>query len=126
MDWNRVNIKEDKIIHNKTVKEWRMEQKLRLASIITSRLHLGPEDKKAIAFMIKTIPNFKYLSRTCSNETIICALCFYTMKTRKGNVQIEQYSVLKEYGLTEKIYATVITRLCNFYQSKVLTYYTDI
>ena len=121
-----MNIKKDRIIHNKSVKEWRLEQKLRLGSIISSRLKICGEDKKAIAFMIKSIPNFNELSRTSSNETIISAFCFYILKTRKSNAQIEQYAVLKEYGLNEKIYATIITRLCNYYQKKVLTYYTDL
>lgn len=107
------------------VKEWREKQKLRLANIIASRLNLGLEDKKALNFMIKTI-NFKQLHRNGSNELIICALSFYCLKTRKSNVQLEHYSLFKEYGLNYKTYSTIITHLANYYQKKMLQRYVNI
>lgn len=106
------------------VKQWREKQKLRLANIIASRIHLGYEDKQALNFMIKTI-NFKQLHRNKSNELIICALAFYCLKTRKSNVQLERYSVFKEYGLNYKTYGTIITHLANYYQKKILQRYID-
>ena len=106
--------------------QWRLKQKLRTGNIIASRLNLGVEDKKAVEFMIKTIKNFKLLSKRESNETIIAALCFYCLKTRDTSKQIEYYSVLKEYGLNDKVYGTIVTHLANYYQKKVVVVYSDI
>ena len=109
-----------KLDSSKSMKEWRLEQKLRLASIICSQLHFGDEDKRAVKFLILNIDNFKLLSRKESNETIIAALCFYCMKTQNSSLQIDSYNVLKDYGLTYNNYATIITHLANFYQKKCL------
>ena len=64
--------------------------------------------------------DFKKLCYRCSAETIIAAFCFYIMKSKDTSAQIERYSVLKEYGLNDKVYVTIITHLCNHYQQKYL------
>ena len=109
-----------------SVQDWRLKQKLRLANIICSRLGMYDEDKKAVYFLIKTVRNFNELSRTASNEIIICALCFYVLKTRNSKVNLEDYEVFEEYGLTYRIYSTISTHLTNYYQRQVLRGYVDL
>ncbi len=103
---------------------WRLKQKLRLGNIISTRLNLGYEDKNAVKFMIKTI-NFKHLHRRAGNETIIAALCYYCMKTRKTNLSLESYPIFEEYGLDYKVYSTIVTHLANYYQKRMLQKYVN-
>ena len=96
--------------------EWRLAQKIRLASVIASRSGLVGEDRECLNYLVRNFPNFHKICANCSNEQIICAFAFYIMKTRDTRLQIENYSVFKEYGLTDKVYLTIITLLCNYYQ----------
>lgn len=98
------------------VGEWRLAQKIRLAGVIAGRSGLVGCDRECLNFLVRNFPNFHKICANCSNEQIICAFAFYIMKTRDTRLQIENYSVFKEYGLTDKVYLTIITRLCNYYQ----------
>ncbi len=108
------------IFKNTAMTDWRCEQKLRLADIIGTRCHLHGEDKQMLYHLVKTFTNFRELCAKCSNEQIIASFCFYIMKNRDSRRQISDYAVLNEYELTEKVYLTILTRLCNYYQRKLL------
>lgn len=97
---------------------WNMKQKIRLAQVFMSRLKMKGTNKDRVIYIIKDVDDFKLLCKNCSNEIIISAICFYVMKTANTSVKLEDYRVFTENGLTEKIYSTIVTKLCDYYQNK--------
>lgn len=101
--------------NNKYMQEWRTKQKLRTADTIMQEMRITGTDKEIIYNIIKNV-ELKELHRNAKCETIITAICFYTKKLRNTSLRVQNYRVCNEHDLTENIYSTIITRLCNYYQ----------
>ena len=59
--------------------------------------------------------NLNSLHRQSKTETIILAFIFYLNKIQNPRIQVENYTILKTYGLTTQIYTIIITRVCDYY-----------
>ncbi len=99
---------------------WNMKQKIRIAQIMMGRLNIKGKDKERVIRIIKDIDDFKQICANCSNEKIIAVICFYIMKINNTSIKIEDYKVFIENKLNEKSCLTIITKICNYYQTKTI------
>lgn len=63
--------------------------------------------------------NLKTLHKNCKTETILLVFLFYLKKMENPKLQIEDYSILKNYGLTTQIYSLIISRALKYYMEHV-------
>lgn len=95
-------------------------KKIRIAQIMMGRLNIKGKDKERVIRIIKDIDDFKQICANCSNEKIIAVICFYIMKINNTSIKIEDYKVFIENKLNEKSCLTIITKICNYYQTKTI------
>lgn len=97
-------------------KLWRYQQKRRCAETIISNLRMQESQKTRVQFLIKEFPNTQKLCARCNYETVITAICMYIKFSDYKKEKLEKYSVCKEYGLTEDIYSTIVTKIAKHFQ----------
>lgn len=86
---------------------------------LPEKLQLTKSETEHVAYLVETFSNqFQQLHRQCKKETIILAFVFYTKKMSNPQLQIEDYSYLKEYGLTIRVYSLIISRVCYYYMMR--------
>lgn len=99
-------------------KKWRLEQKIFFAERILKELNLPREASyEQIRYLIEDL-DFKKLAPRCTNETIITALCLYLKFSYSKKRPLKEFKVAKKNGLTEDIYARIITQIAIHFQSK--------
>nr|WP_302577813.1 hypothetical protein [Methanobrevibacter arboriphilus] len=105
------------------MKEYRLKDKLSVASNLMDNLNVKGVLRKQVEYMIRNeFKNFKDLSKNCSNEQIIALIIFYVMKSNDFSLLLEKYKIFTQLNLTNKHYMTFATKLCKFYQNKVPVY----
>jgi len=62
--------------------------------------------------------DFKELHRRASEETIILAFIFYTMKLENPSIRLESYRIFGTYGLTDHIFEIVLCRMMSHFIRK--------
>ena len=63
--------------------------------------------------------NLKTLHKQAKTETILIVFIFYLKKMENPKLQIEDYTILKKYGLTTSIYSLIISRAFMYYMEHV-------
>ena len=63
--------------------------------------------------------NLKLLHKQAKTETILLTFLFYLKKMENPKLQIEDYTILKTYGLTTPIYSLIISRAFMYYMEHV-------
>ena len=63
--------------------------------------------------------NLKTLHKNCKTETILLVFLFYIKKLDNPKLQIEDYTILKNYGLTTQIYSLIISRALKYYMENI-------
>ena len=61
---------------------------------------------------------FQELHRRVSEETIILAFLFYTVRLDDSRININNYRISKKYGLNDQVYSLIISRMLHYYMSK--------
>ena len=81
-------------------------------------LQLNKCDLKIGETLAKTFTgNLKSLCRNCKKEVIFLTFLFYIKKMDNPLIQIEDYTIFKNYGLTTNIYTLIISRALQYYMS---------
>ncbi|MBE6499630.1 MAG: hypothetical protein E7Z80_03650 [Methanobrevibacter thaueri] len=78
-----------------------------------SKINLTPYQKEFIHHLIDHFEDFKKLHARTKNETIILSFIFYTKKIEDSRTDLNNYSISKKYGLTDKIFKLIICRMCD-------------
>lgn len=97
------------------MKNWRMSAKIRVCKYVMNRLNIQGANREICLNIVREV-DLKTLHRKASCETIITCICFYVFKLNNPKRKITQYSVCKEYNVTEEIFSLVIVRLANHFQ----------
>ena len=91
------------------------------------KLKLSSYQRIRVIYLVETFgKNIKKLHGTTKKESIILAFIFYIKLIELGTINLEDYKIFSEYGLTNKILLLIISRLCEYYMrnSPVLPYDT--
>lgn len=81
-------------------------------------LTLNKCDLKLAEHLVATFNNnLKYLHKQTKKEVILLAFLFYIKKMENPKLQIEDYTILLNYGLTTSIYSLIITRVARHYMT---------
>ena len=83
-----------------------------------SRLKMGGSQKDRVYFILRDIPDLKYLCGNCKIETIITAICFYIRCCDGERLHLDKYKIAKENELTNLRYAMIVTKMSKHYMSK--------
>ena len=75
--------------------------------------HITKTEKQRIRYMIDTYPEFNNFHRRASEECIIMAFIFFFQKLKNTKRVPEDYRVCNKYGLTDRNYSLIVTRLCD-------------
>ena len=70
-------------------------------------------EKQRVRYLIDTYSNFNDLHRRASEECIILAFIFFMHKLKNSKRVPEDYRICNKYGLTDRIYTLIITKLLN-------------
>lgn len=108
-------------INPKTVdlkKEWRENQKVRVAFKQMEDLNVKGELKKQCEWIIREGPNTKDLCARCKYETVTLAIVFYLKFSNTKKRPLSDYRLAREFGLTEDIYSNIVTKLGRFFQKR--------
>ena len=57
---------------------------------------------------------FKQLHKRTSEETIILAFIFYTVRLDDSRVNLNNYRISKKYNLTDQVFSLIISRMFHF------------
>lgn len=109
-------------INPKTVdlkKEWRENQKVRVAFKQMEELNVKGELQKQCEWIIREGPNTKDLCARCKYETVTLAIVFYLKFNNTKKRPLSHYKIARELGLTEQIYSNIVTKLGRFFQEKM-------
>lgn len=83
------------------------------------KLRLSSYQRVRVLYLINTFgKNFKRLHGTAKKEAIILAFIFYIKLIELGTINLEEYKISSEYGLSNKIFLVIISRLCEHYMRK--------
>lgn len=101
------------------MKEWRENQKIRIAEKQMEDLNVRGELKNQAIWIIKEGPRTKDLCARCKFETVTLAIVFYLKFSNTKKRPLSHYKIAREFGLTEQIYSNIITKLGRFFQEKM-------
>ena len=83
------------------------------------KLHLSSYQRVRVLYLIDTFgKNFKRLHGNAKKEAIILAFIFYVKLIELGTINLDDYKISSEYGLTNKSFLVIISRLCEHYMRK--------
>ena len=104
----------------KIQKEKRLEENLQLLDDLNRELpetlQLNRCDLQLAEHLVKVFNNnLKYLLRQGKTETILLAFLFYLRKMENPHIKIEDYTILRKYGLNNNNYSLIISRVCMYY-----------
>jgi len=103
----------------KFMKEWRENQKIRVALKQMEDLNITGELKEQVIWIISEGPTTKKLCARCKYETVTLAIIFYIKFLNTKKRPLAQYPLAREHDLTEEKYATIVTKLGGFFQEKM-------
>lgn len=109
-------------INPKTVdlkKEWRENQKVRVAFKQMEELNVKGDLRKKVIWIITEGPGTKDLCARCKYETVTLAIIFYIKFLNTKKRPLLDYKLAREHGLTEEKYSNIITKLGGFFQKKM-------
>ena len=75
------------------------------------KLHLTGDDVEHVHYLVDKFTDFNKLHRKASNEKIILSFIWYTYKLKNPKRRINEYSILKKYGLTEDNFELISVRM---------------
>lgn len=74
---------------------------------------------RQVEHLIKVFNNkFQELHRRVSEETIILAFLFYTVRLDDSRINLNNYRISKKYQLNDQVYSLIISRMLHYYMSK--------
>lgn len=111
---NEVNSSTEHIMKN-----WRQNQKIRVALKQMEDLNVTGELKNQVIWIITAGPTTKKLCARCKYETVTLAIIFYIKFLNTKKRPLAQYPLAREHNLTEEKYATIVTKLGGFFQEKM-------
>lgn len=111
---NEVNSKTEPIMKN-----WRENQKIRVALKQMEDLNVTGELKNQVIWIITAGPTTKKLCARCKYETVTLAIIFYIKFLNTKKRPLAQYPLAREHNLTEEKYAAIVTKLGGFFQDKM-------
>lgn len=82
--------------------------------LVITNNHMRQVEHLIIVFNNK----FQDLHRRVSEETIILAFIFYTIRLDDSRINLNNYRISKKYGLTDQVYSLILTRMLHYYMSK--------
>lgn len=101
------------------MKEWRENQKIRVAFTQMEQLNVKGDLQKQVIWIIINGPETKKLCARCKYETVTLAIIFYIKFLNTKKRPLSQYPLAREHGLTEGKYANIVTKLGGFFQKKM-------
>lgn len=101
------------------MKEWRENQKIRVALTQMEQLNVKGDLQKQVIWIITEGPGTKKLCAKCKYETVSLAIIFYIKFLNTKKRPLAQYPLAREHGLTEEKYANIVTKLGGFFQKKM-------
>ena len=100
-------------------KEWRENQKIRVALKQMEDLNVKGELQKQAVWIIQEGPGTKDFCARCKYETVTLAIIFYLKFSNTKKRPVSYYKIAREFGLTEEIYSNIVTKLGRFFQEKM-------
>jgi len=100
-------------------KEWRENQKIRVALKQMEDLNVTGELQNQAIWIITHGPRTKDLCARCKYETVTLAIIFYLKFSNTKKRPLSHYKLARDLGLTEEIYANIVTKLGRFFQEKM-------
>ncbi len=100
-------------------KEWRENQKIRTALTQMDDLKITGDLQKQVLWILTEGPTTKALCGRCKFETVTLAIIFYIKFSNTKKRPLSHYKLARDMGLTEEIYANIITKLGRFFQEKM-------
>lgn len=100
-------------------KEWRENQKLRIALKQMEDLNVTGDLQKQAIWIITNGPRTKDLCARCKYETVTLAIIFYLKFSNTKKRPLSHYKLARDLGLTEEIYSNILTKLGRFFQEKM-------
>lgn len=101
------------------MKEWRENQKIRVALKQMEDLNIKGDLQKQAIWIITEGPRTKDLCARCKHETVTLAIIFYLKFSNTKKRPLSHYKIARDHGLTEEIYSNIITKLGRFFQEKM-------
>jgi len=99
-------------------KEWRENQKVRVALKQMNDLNIHGDLRKQVLWIIIEGPRTKDLCARCKYETVILAIIFYIKFSNSKKRPLNDYRLARELGLTEAVYSNILTKLVGFSRKK--------
>ena len=108
----------EKMIRHKNMEKNNIMLLHELNRELPETLHLNKCDLKLAETLVATFNNnLKYLHRQAKKEVILLTFLFYVKKMSNPKLQIEDYTILLNYGLTTNIYTLIISRALQYYMA---------
>lgn len=101
------------------MKEWRDNQKVRVALKQMEDLNVRGDLKNQVIWIITEGPRTKDLCARCKYETVTLAIVFYIKFINTKKRPLSDYKLAREYSLTEEKYSNIVTKLGGFFQKKM-------
>jgi len=101
------------------MKEWRESQRIRIAKKQMEDLNVQGDLKKQVIWIIKEGPGTKELCARCKCETVTLAIIFYIKFSNTKKRPMAHYKIARDTGLSEEVYANIVTKLGKFFQGKM-------
>nr|WP_319372475.1 hypothetical protein [uncultured Methanobacterium sp.] len=100
-------------------KEWRENQKIMTAQTQMDHLKITGDLQQQVLWILTEGPRTKDLCARCKYETVTLAIIFYIKFSNTKKRPLSHYKLARELGLTEEIYANILTKLSRFFQEKM-------
>ncbi len=103
---------------------WRLNLYKRYVGVVGAEFMMTHQQKSNVAELIEKVGNLKKLHRQAPYEVIVAALCVYCMNKDGRGVRLhgkDHPSFLREIGLAEHEYITIISNLASILERYSLT-----
>lgn len=112
--------KRSRTYDNKIHQEKTLQENIKLLHDLNRELpetlQLNRCDLRLAEHLVKVFNNnLKYLLRQGKTETILLTFIFYLRKMENPHIKIEDYTILRKYGLNNNNYSLIISRVCMYY-----------
>lgn len=89
--------------------EYRIERDYKhYTDIVASNFNMTKYQKEEVLWYIREAKGVNKFCKNCSYEQIILALCVMVMRSDKRRIKLKDYKIVKEEGLTERKYTTIL------------------
>lgn len=107
--------------HNSYNGEWRHAQHYFFLGTISPELNLNKTDIQRILYITRRV-GIKQLHKRASMEQVLLALAVFIKEESTGHpLQIDRYTILKEYNVDYRLYTTVLRNLLQYYRNRTPT-----